>query len=171
MWAHSELIANDAIGLVVMTLVHSRESARPYGAAALVGDEPFVTNPGFVNPPPAVLYYFTARDAFQTESIARTDMGLTYSRRLPGTVRGELFAGFHILNLSNTTAVFHPERLVVVKTAYTDSSLQRFNPFTESPSQGVHWTMDDANAHLDTARDGVTTTLPRTFRFTFGIRF
>jgi hypothetical protein len=42
--------------------------------------------------------------------------------------------------------------------------LQRFNPFTESPVQGVHWTMADLNA-------GRGTTLPRTFRFTMGIRF
>ncbi len=164
MWAHTELIANDKIGLVVLTAVYSRESGRPYGAAGLVGVEPYVTNPGYLNPPPAVLYYFTGRDEFRTDPIGRTDLGLNYRRRFPGTVHGDVFAAFHILNVANSTVVVHPERLVVVNTAYTDPSLQRFNPFTQSPVQGVHWTMADLSA-------GRSTTLPRTFRFTFGIRF
>ena len=129
-----------------------------------MGVEPYVTNPGYLNPPPAVLYYFTARDAFRTDPIGRTDLGLNYRRRFPGTVHGDLFAAFHILNVANSTVVVHPERLVVVNTAYTDPSLQRFNPFTQLPVQGTHWTMADLN-------EGRSTTLPRTFRFTIGIRF
>ncbi len=171
MWAHSEVIANDSLGLLVVTLMHSVESGRPYGAAALVSVDSFVANPGYLQPPSAVLYYFTARDAFRTERLSRTDLGLNYRRRLPGSVRGELLASLHILNVFNRIAVLHPEDLIRVRTAFTDPSLQRFNPFTDAPMRGVHWEMDDSAARQSTANGQSATTLPRTIRLTVGIRF
>ena len=40
MWAHSELMANDKHGLLIATVVFSRESGRPYGAVAPVAVAP-----------------------------------------------------------------------------------------------------------------------------------
>lgn len=59
-WAHTELIAHDSIGLLLMTLAHHRESR-----------------------------------------LARTDVSFNYRRRAPGTVHGDLYASFHVLNLTN----------------------------------------------------------------------
>ena len=79
-------------------------------------------------------------------------------------MHGELLAAFHVLNVMNSTVEWHPEQLVRVQTAFTNPSLQRFNPFVETPVEGVHWTMEPAVATQ-------LTTLPRTYRFTLGIRF
>ena len=170
-WGRSELMANDKHGMIVVTLIHSRESGRPYGAAALVGVRPYVTNPGYLQPPVAMLYHFTARDAFRTKSMSRTDLGVSYRRRLPGTVHGDLFAAFHVLNLMGRVQVLRPQQLVVTRTAFTDPTLQPFNPFVTTPVQGTHWTFDDSNVNRDTARPGIATTLGRAIRFTLGIRF
>ena len=164
LWAHSEIMANDRLGMLIVTTVYSRESGRPFGAAGLVSVDQFVTNPGYATPPTAVLYNFTAPDAFRTPPMGRLDLGLNYRRRLPGTVHGELLAAFNVLNVMNSTVEWHPEQLVRVETAFTNPSLQRFNPFTQTPMEGVHWTSDPA---ITTQ----LTTLPRTYRFTLGIRF
>ena len=164
LWAHSEIMANDKLGMLLVTVVYSRESGRPYGAAGLVSVEPYVTNPGYATPPTAVLYNLTAPDAFRTPVMGRADLGLNYRRRFPGTVHGELLAAFNVLNVMNSTVEWHPEQFVRVQTAFTNPALQRFNPFTQTPIEGVHWTRDPAIATQ-------LTTLPRTYRFTLGIRF
>ena len=171
MWAHTEVMAHDKHGLLIVTLVHSRESGRPFGAVGLVGVQASGTNPGYLQPPAAIPYFFTERDAFRTERLARWDIGVNYRRRLPGTIHGDLIAAFQILNVTNQSVVFHPERFVFVRTAFTDPTLQPFNPFTQTPVQGTHWTLDDANTNTDTARAGVPMTMGRTFRFVLGIRF
>jgi len=171
MWAHSEIIANEKRGVLIATIVYSRESGRPYGAVGLVNVQPYVTNPGYFQPPAAVDYFFTARDAFRTEGLSRWDLGINYRRRLPGTVHGDMFGAIHILNLTNAVRVLNAERRAVTRTAFTDSSLQPFNPFTQSPVPGVHWSFDDTATRLDTAQTSVSTTLGRAIRFTLGIRF
>jgi hypothetical protein len=170
-WAHSEIIADEKRGVLIVTVVHSRESGRPYGAVGLVSVEPFVTNPGYFQPPVAVEYFFTDRDAFRTEALSRTDLGFSYRRRLPGTVHGDLFFAAHFLNVMNAVRPLDPERFVVTRTAFTDSSLQSFNPFTQTPVEGVHWTFDGTSANHDTARASVPMTMGRVMRFTLGIRF
>jgi hypothetical protein len=166
-WAHSELMANDSLGLLMITLIHSRETGRPFGASGLVAVSPYVAGAG----PEASLYFFTDRDAFRTKPVARTDLGLQYRRRLPGTIHGEIVASLHVLNLTGGTRLIQPERFVRAVTAYTDPSLQPFNPFTQTPVVGVHWRLDDVDANKDSARPWVPMTAPRTLRFILGIRY
>jgi hypothetical protein len=170
-WVHSELLAHETRGTLVLSMLYSRESGRPYGAAGWVGMEPFVSNPGYQQPPVAVRYYFTARDAFRTEPIARMDLALTYSRRMPGTVHSELFTEFDVLNLFDRERVVNPGRLAITRTAFTDPSLQSFDPFTETPIEGVHWTIDNTAVDDDTAQPNVPTTLGRSVRVSLGVRF
>ena len=160
LWAHTELMAHDTHGMLIVMLVHSRESGRPYGAVGLVG-----VGSSFAP------YSFTEPDAFRTDAIARTDLGFNYRRRLPGTIHGDLFFALHMLNIFSNDTIVHPERLTFVRTGFTDPSLQRFNPLTQTPVEGVHWVLDRTNAQKDTAAAGVPMTMGRTIRLVMGIRF
>jgi len=53
-------------------------------------------------------------------------------------------------------------------TALNSSSLETFNPFTETPVEGVHWRKGD---DWGQAEDDTDYQLPRTFRVSVGIRF
>ena len=171
MWAHSELMANDKLGMLIATVVFNRESGRPYGAVAPVAVTGFVSNPGYVQPPAVLDYYFTDRDAFRTDSLKRTDVGISWRRAMFGTVHGDLFVNLHILNVFGSTQVLNPQQYVVTRTAFTDASLQPFNPFTTAPVRDVNWTFDDSGVRPDEPRPGVPTTLGRTWLVTFGVRF
>ena len=171
LWAHSEIMANDKYGLVIVTAVLNRESGRPYGAVAPVAVTGFVSNPGYVQPPAALDYYFTDRDAFRTEPLKRTDIGLSWRRAMFGTVHGDVFVNLHILNVFGSTQVLNPQQYVVTRTAFTDATLQPFNPFTTTPVRDVHWRFDDSGVNPEDTRPGVPTTLGRTWLVTLGVRF
>jgi hypothetical protein len=140
----------------------------PYGALGWIDSRPFVTNPGVQQPPAAVPYFFTARDAFRTAFRKRLDLSAQFARPIPGLLRGEWFVRGDALNILNGTAPLDPWRDMVVVTALQDPSrLAAFNPFTDQPVEGVHWARD--GRFLSEA--GSRRTLGRSFRWFAGIRF
>ncbi len=161
---HSELIADDARGTLMMAVLFTSESGRPYGASGLVAVAPFVSNPGYRQVPIVARYFFTERDAFRTAGMMRVDMGLVYRRPLPRTALGEIVAQFDVLNLTGRTDVRNPALLALVRTALTDPGLQPFNPFTEVPVADVHWRLDDRD--VQSAR-----TMGRAVRVSLAVRF
>ena len=168
LWALGQPIENESIGRVTVSLLLRLESGAPYGAVGWIDTRPFVTNPGVRQPPAAVPYYFTARDAFRSDGMQRIDLSFQFARPVPGLLRGEWFVRADVLNLFNDTAVLDPWRDVVVVTALQDPSrLAPFNPFVDLPVEGVHWSRDTRLAgDSDALR-----TLRRSFRWFVGIRF
>ena len=55
-----------------------------------------------------------------------------------------------------------------VLTNATTPTLQPFNPFTETPVEGVNWAK---RPNFGTQVDQFSWTSPRTFRFSLGVRF
>jgi hypothetical protein len=155
-----------------VSLLQQAESGTPYGAIGSVETQPFVADRGYIDPPATVNYYFTARDAFRTEAMVRTDLGFNYSHRLPGLGRTELFAQFHLLNVFNQFQLFDITDGAInttVLTAFDDADqFAVFDPFTETPVEGVHWAKGD---QFGEALGAAAYTLPRTFRFNVGFRF
>src|SRR5262249_25814256 len=164
---------NAAYGALSIGLLEQAESGTPYGAVGTVNPLPFATDPGYQTPPTLESYYFTARDAFHTQALYRTDLATNYTHRIAG--RSEVFVVAHVLNLFNQFSLFNINSLdQSVLTASNSRSMQAFNPFTAQPVQGTNWnlgpnfgTAATKNAYGfagDTVRG-------RTFRFAVGFRF
>ena len=108
---------------------------------------------------------------FATGPMVRTDFSLNYTRHLPGAKRGDFFANFHVLNLFNQFAVFDLSGggiNTTVQTSADTAKFQPFNPFTTTPVQGTNWDYGDKFGKPISA-DAYT--VPRTFRFSVGVRF
>lgn len=133
------------------------DSGTPYGAVANVHVRSFVTNPGYATPPSSASYFFTDRDEFRTDDVTATDLALNWT--LPIT-RVQFFVQGEIINVFNEQAVVAPSTSITV--------LQRFNPFTETPVEGVHWEKDPG---FGEATGAASYQLPRTYRFSAGFRF
>lgn len=150
-----------------LTVLQNFSSGRPYGALGSVASEPFVDNPGYVTPPSDVNYYFTARDAFRTDDITRTDLALNYAFDWGAFGKSmEVFLQPEVINLFNEDGV-----MVVntsVRDATTTDGLQPFNPFTDTPMEGVHW---EKGPDFGQPSDPTDFQDPRTFRFSVGFRF
>ena len=182
MWATYTMPVSS--GTFAVGLVEQMASGTPYGAVGPVNPTNFVTNPGYVTPPAAVDYYFTARDAFHTEATYRADLSVNYNYRIPhsGGPQPELFFHGEVLNLFNQfqlcgcgASVFNNGGTTdlttigtAVKTPLNTAAMQAFNPFTTTPVKGVNW---DYNANFGTPLNAFAYTSPRIFRFSVGVRF
>jgi outer membrane receptor protein involved in Fe transport len=173
-WAVYDVPVPSALGRVNVSVLQHFNSGLAYGAvggvnrAGAVDPRPFVTNPGYVTPLAEAVYFFTDRDAFRTANSTRTDISLNLSRKL-GFHRSELFVQAHVVNLFDEAAVVNPSFVSTrVLSAGNSTAYQRFNPFTETPVEGVHWAKA-ADFGQPTSRFAYQT--PRTVRFSVGVRF
>jgi hypothetical protein len=156
-----------------------------FSATASVDARPYVTNPGYATPQGGARenYYYTARDAFRTEALRRTDFAANYDFPFQaGGWRIDAFVQLQVINLFNHqdlcgcgATVFENGGGVALNTLGSGilapvgtSTLARFNPFTETPVQGVHW---NYNPNFGTPLNRFAFTSPRAFRMSFGVRF
>ena len=153
----------------------------PYGAVGLVNSAPFVTGaPNYATPPTSVGYYFTARDAFRTNTIQRTDLALNFATKIGGLV--EIFVQPQVLNVLNNKGLRGVNTNVL--TSVNAARFQPFNPFTQTPVQGArppaggtattNWDYarnPDGSLAFGTARNALDYQLPRTFTIAAGVRF
>lgn len=166
LWATYDFFHNDRHGLTAGVL-QSYASGTPYGAVGAVDTRRLVTGTNYHPAPTNVPYFFTARDAFHTPAVYATDISLSYSFFTSvGQSRVELFLQPQVLN------VFNRQAPLLVNTGVFDAtsraSLRRFNPFTETPVEGVHWTKGPDFGRAVNPTDVQT---PRTFRVSLGVRF
>jgi len=172
-WVVWKPFTTDHHGLSI-SLLESYYTGTPYGALGLVDTRAsatsppgLVTNPGYISPPTSVNYYFTDRDAFRTDTITRTDIAVNYEFKWPLLGQDlEFFLQPEVLNLFNEDGVEAVN--TTVQQATNTAGLQRFNPFTETPVEGVHWRKGPT---FGQPRNDLDFQLPRTFRFSVGVRF
>jgi hypothetical protein len=162
------LPAPKLIGTFDLGGIYYYNTGQPYGSSGPVDTRPYVTNPGYQNPPATVTYFFQNRDAYRVDDRHQLDLSLSWRRRI-GLKDAELFARAVLINAFNGDALV--QATLVNQTIQTNnnlSSLARFNPFTQTPVEGVHWqkgsTFGDA-----TSRNAYQT--PRTVTFSVGFRF
>jgi outer membrane receptor for ferrienterochelin and colicin len=173
-WAVYDVPVPASLGRVNVSVLQHLNTGLAYGAVGVanrggaVDPRPYVTNPGYAVPLAEAVYFFSDRDAFRTGTSTRTDLSLNLSRRI-GFHNTELFAQGHVVNLFDEAAVVNPTFLSTrVLSAGNSTAYQRFNPFTETPVEGVHWAKA-ADFGQPTSRFAYQT--PRAFRFSVGLRF
>jgi hypothetical protein len=179
---------------LTLSVLESVASGVPYGAvnppqSASIDPRPYVTNPGYLNPPSATqtFYYFTDRDAFRTEAEIRTDLAVNYAFRIPAARSLEAFAQVQVLNLFNqfqlcacgstvlgtgsaaSAGGVNTQRIdTTVLTPGTTARFAAFNPFTTTPVRGVNW---DLGPNFGRAVSRFAYTTPQAVRVSFGVRF
>ncbi len=166
-----------AAGAMSLSVVQALETGLAYGAVGSVRSRNYITNPGYSTPPSSVTYYFTARDAFRTSDISRTDLGLNYSFRIADTV--EIFLQPQVINLFNNQGLVGVDTTVqtAVSPGGAQNSYLNFNPFTDTPVQRPHGDTSVKTANWDygpnfgRARSAADFQQPRTFLMSLGLRF
>ena len=109
-------------------------SGTPYSAIGQVASRDYVADLGYQSPPASVNYFFSDRGEFHTDDITQTDLGINYSFFIG---QFELFAQLDAANVFNEDSTLVANQAVF--TSVNDPDLQPFNPFTETPIEGVHW--------------------------------
>ncbi len=159
-WVVWDAISTSRHSLSV-SLMQNFASGTGYSAIGEVDPTPYITNPGYLTPPEAVNYYFGGRNTYKWDDVTSTDLALNYSFTVPAFGADlELFLQPEIQNLFNESAQINGNVDV--------NQLADFNPFTDTPVEGVHWEPADSFGDPRSERDFQT---PRTFRVSLGIRF
>lgn len=149
-------------------VLESYWSGTPYSAVGSVSTVDLVDNPGYVDVQGDPFgYYFSDRGAFKTDDITRTDVSINYAFRwnLWGKSM-EVFIQPEVLNIFNEDGVTNVDNDVYDATNSDDYAA--FNPFTETPIEGVHWAK---HANFGQPASENSYQPPRTFRFSVGFRF
>jgi outer membrane receptor for ferrienterochelin and colicin len=177
-------------GTFDLGLLFGAASGVPYGlntnpgiAAGQIDPRPYVPSLGYATPlgsASTIDYFFFPRDRYRTEAQYRTDFSMNYGYKFLGTA--EVFFHGEVLNIFNQFqlcgcggTVFNNGggndlRTIgnAVLTASNTATLQRFNPFTETPVEGTNYRLA---ANFGQAVNRFAYTSPRTFRFNVGVRF
>jgi hypothetical protein len=158
-------------GTVSLSLLEAFDSGLGYEAFATINPISYVTNPGYANPlgtatvgggpAKAVDYYFTKPGAYRTDDVWRTDFALEWTVPVYRTV--ELFLHAQVFNIANQQAV-----VSVDTTVTTGPPLAPFNPFTETPKQGVNYVL---GTNFGKPTGSTSYQQPRTFVLAVGARF
>jgi hypothetical protein len=171
LWGIYDILEGDHNHLTV-SLLQRFGSGRPFLGNTLntmgqVATRNLVNLPalGYLNSPARVDYWFYDRDEFLTEDIYSTDLALNYAFawRLWGQEM-EVFLQPEVLN------VFNEDRALFVNSTIQDGrqGLPNFNPFTETPVEGVHYRKGPLFGQPVAETDYQN---PRIFRFSVGFRF
>ena len=143
-------------------------SGTSYSAVGAVYTVPYVGDPadlGYVGAPGNLDYYFSDRGEYRWDDITRTDLAINYSFFVNlGGGQLELFVQPEVTNIFNNDGVQFVNSTVVGPR----QGMEAFNPFTETPVEGVNWELGPSFGEPQGARDYQ---LPRTFRVSFGLRF
>jgi len=164
--------------------IYNSGAPYPWGTIPSIDSRPYVTpNPGYSSPPAQVTYWFVPRDAFRMEDLHRADLSLNWSRRI-GVRDAEIFFRGRVLNVFNrdglTNASGGQERSgetgcattgcidTTIQSNRTNPSLARFNPFTDTPVEGVHYLKGTA---FGTPTSRYAYQYARSYDFSVGFRF
>ncbi len=151
-------------GTLSVGVVQAYDTGTPYGAAGAAVVSPYVTNPGYETPPRTSTYYFTARDAFRTDNISRTDLSVNFGFRIADAV--EVFVHPQVFNVFNNQGAVAVNTTVL--SAANAAGFTRFDPFTTQPVRGVNW---DYGSSFGKARNAADYQTPRFFLVSVGARF
>lgn len=155
-----------------VTVLESYGSGRAYRALGTIDTRPFTSNPGYEDPPAAVDYFFGGgRAPFRFEDTTRTDLALNVDLKIWKTL--EVFLQPELVNVFNEDALtggrIGIDSSTTVNTrASAGAPFQNFDPRTTDPVLGTHYAYA-ANFGQAIGRDAYQ--LPRTFRFSVGLRF
>lgn len=168
-WIGYDVPLPAAIGRLELSLLQSFDSGLAWSASGPINVTRYSgapANPGY-NSIPNGLYFFSDRGALRTDDISATSLAVRYSRQLFRDV--QLFAQGDLLNAFDNDGIADPVRIgTTITTAATSTTLQPFNPHSETPVEGVHY---QRAANFGQPLNNMAYQTPRTYRISLGFRF
>ena len=139
-----------------------------------------ITNPGYANPPSGSNYFFSSRGQYHWDDITATDLAINYDA--PQIGRAQIYVQAELRNafnrqaaVSGNSAVYTAKDGVELCHKADGSKCEYFDPFTQTPIEGVHYVKDPKFGTPQTATTFIGAQgdfqLPRTFLMSFGVKF
>jgi len=164
------------LGDFTFSVLENFDSGTRTSVDGTIDPSPYVENPGYIDVPTGISYFFGGRGNLSTDDITRTDLSVNWELPVWGV---KMFLQAEVLNAFNEKGVqsYGEEVLTSEDVDY----LAPFNPFTDTPiecpqgadaetceglganyQRGVNFGKPNSEGDWQ---------LPRTFRFSIGFRF
>ena len=166
LWGTWDTAVPKAAGRLTLGFVQRYETGLAWSAVGNVNPRAYVVNPGYLTPPSSVQYFFSPRGSYRTGTVSATDLSLYWTRQIPGTKKGQAFVRAVVVNVFNRAAAVRVNKTVLTRNDST--AYQAFNPFGDTPVQGVHYGYGSDFGQPIGPSDYQA---PREFSFSFGIRY
>ena len=166
LWGSWDAPVPKAAGRLAIGFVQRFETGLAWSAVGNVNPRAYVVNPGYVTPPTSVQYFFSPRGSYRTGTVSATDLSLNWTHQIPGTKKGQGFVRAVVVNVFNRSAAIRVNKTVLTRN--DSSAYQAFNPFADTPVQGVHYGFGSDFGQPISPSDYQA---PREFSFSFGIRY
>jgi hypothetical protein len=163
-WGSYDLPMPDALGKLALGFMQRFDSGTPYDYNMAVDSKSYVSNPGYLTVPATVTYFVSGRGAYRFNSAWRTDLSLSWNRKVIGNA--QLFVRAVINNVFNNHALTGFNTTIQGKSQ--DSTMAAFNPFTSTPVEGVNWKKGPS---FGQAVSPSSYQSPRDFNVSVGFRF
>ena len=165
LWAGYDVPMPEPWGALNISLLQRYDSGIAWSESFAINSRTFPGAPAVASTAyksvPATATYYLCRGCNRTDAETSTDLAFNYSHQL---FTGEVFLQADVLNVFNEDAISNPGSL---RQTITRTSTA-FNPFTETPAEGTHYTKA-ADFGRPTSINAYQT--PRTYRFSLGYRF
>jgi hypothetical protein len=155
-----------AAGRVTLGFVQRFETGLAWSAVGSINPRAYVVNPGYLTPPTSVQYYFSPRGEYRTDTVSATDLSLYWSHQIPGAKKGQSFVRAVLVNVFNRAAAIRVNKTVLTRN--DSAAYLAFNPFTDTPVQGVHYGFGSDFGQPISPFDYQA---PREFSISFGLRY
>lgn len=165
-WGTYALPVAAALGDATLGFMQRFDSGLGYDYNMTVDSRPYVNNPGYITPPSTLTYYLSERGGLRFAGTWRTDLSLSWNRRLAGLPKAQVFFRGVVNNVLNTLRMDSFNTSIIGRTG--DATLAAFNPFTEKPVEGLNWTKGPS---FGQATSPTSYQSPREFNFSVGVRF
>jgi outer membrane receptor protein involved in Fe transport len=177
------------IGTLNFSLLQRFDSGTPYSVVGTLA-RPTPTSPvSYVSPPQTVQYYFSNRGERRWDDVSRTDLAVNWELPIRGV---GLFIETEVLNVFNQQQQIGGATTVITSRNTTPACgggtvrCQAFNPFTDTPVEGVNYALLTPDVAATLRSRGFTIPesqvfgspissssyqLPRTYQLSLGVRF
>jgi hypothetical protein len=182
LWVQYDL--NTPVGRLNLSLLERYHSALSYSATGTIdvragqanGPTNGIVNPGYATVPSSVTYFFSDRGGLRLDNIKSTDLGVNFY--LPTFRKAQLFVEADIINIFDEQGLEDPDfidKTVLTRrntncfqSGTTSTRCLAFNPFTDTPKEGVNW---QKGAAFGTATNENAYQQARTYRVSVGMKF
>ncbi len=165
-WFSYMLPVSPRLGKFDLGLLQRVDSGTAFSPDGTIDSRPYVTNPGYQTPVSSVTYYFGERGGGHYDIVFRTDLSLVWTARIPQLRSAELFFRGVVTNVFNNAQIIAADGTILTRS--NNSAYTAFNPFLDTPVEGVNWAKGPDYGQPTGTGDYQA---PREFSFSVGIRF
>jgi hypothetical protein len=173
------------IGNFNISVLERFDSGTPYSAIGTINTSSYIpandpVRSAYISPPGTSTYFFGQRGRFRWDNVTATDLALNYNT--PSIHGLDFYVNAELFNALNEKAQVGGN--ATVRTATSSACKQgpnqdgarcaTFNPFTDTPVQGVNYQLAKSTTFGATFGDPTSATsyqIPRLYRFSVGLRF